>query len=108
MWLVALVLAVLAIGLAARLLSQEAQRRRLLQIVEAAPVGIAVIDRNRSIVALNAGIEKLFARSRDSLVGKPIEALIPKLFSGEHQHWFAELITSGAPRQVLDGNLKGL
>ncbi len=107
MWLVALLLAVLAIAIAARLVSREAQRRRLLQIVEAAPVGIVLIDRYRAIVALNAAIEKLFGRSRESLVGKPIEALIPKLFSGEHEQWFAELIGGGAPRRVLDGNLKG-
>lgn len=48
MWLVALLLAVLAIALAARLISREAQRCRLLQIVEAAPVGIVLIDRERS------------------------------------------------------------
>ena len=97
MWLVALLLAVLAIALAARLVSREAQRRRLLQIVEAAPVGIVLIDRDREVVALNAGIEKLFGRSRESLVGKPIEALIPKLFSGEHKHWFTGLIEGSAP-----------
>jgi PAS domain S-box-containing protein len=108
MWLVALLLAVLAIALAARLISREAQRCRLLQIVGAAPVGIVLIDRDRSIVAVNAGLEKLFGRSREALVGKPIEALIPDLFSGEQRNWFAELIDGGAPRRVLDGNLKGL
>src|SRR4030095_13565540 len=39
---------------------------------------------------------------------RTIEALIPDLFSGEHRNWFVELIDGGAPRRVLDGNLKGL
>ena len=69
-------LAELAIALAARLVSREAQRRRALEIVEAATIGIVLIDRDREVVALNAGIEKLFGRSREALRGKPIEALI--------------------------------
>lgn len=45
--------------------------------IEAAPTGMLVMDRNGSIVLVNAQIEKLFGYPRLELLGRPIEMLVP-------------------------------
>jgi PAS domain S-box-containing protein len=45
--------------------------------IEAAPTGMLLMDRNGSIVLVNAQIEKLFGYPRSELLGRPIEMLVP-------------------------------
>ena len=45
--------------------------------IEAAPTGMLLMDRNGSIVMVNAQIEKLFGYPRSELLGRPIEMLVP-------------------------------
>jgi PAS domain S-box-containing protein len=45
--------------------------------IEAAPTGMLVMDRNGSIVLVNAQIERLFGYPRLELLGRPIEMLVP-------------------------------
>jgi PAS domain S-box-containing protein len=45
--------------------------------IEAAPTGMLLMDRNGSIVLVNAQIEKLFGYPRSELLGQPIEILVP-------------------------------
>jgi PAS domain S-box-containing protein len=45
--------------------------------IEAAPTGMLLMDRNGSIVLVNAQIEMLFGYPRSELLGRPIEILIP-------------------------------
>jgi PAS domain S-box-containing protein len=46
--------------------------------IEAAPAGMLLMDRNGSIVLVNAQIEKLFGYPRSELLGRPIEILVPE------------------------------
>src|SRR6202161_905127 len=48
--------------------------------IEAAPTGMLLMDRNGSIVLVNAQIEKLFGYPRTELLGQPMEMLVPERF----------------------------
>jgi len=54
-------------------------------IVEAAPIGMVVVNREGTILMVNAHMEKLFGYSRAQLVNQPIETLIPERFRGKHR-----------------------
>ncbi|MFD0668843.1 PAS domain S-box protein [Ramlibacter sp. MAHUQ-53] len=51
--------------------------RRVREALEGAPVGMLVVDRQGAIELVNARAERLFARARGKLVGRPVEALLP-------------------------------
>ena len=61
---------------------QAEERFRL--AVEAAPSGMVLADAEGRILLVNAHAEKLFGYSRDELVGKEIELLVPRRFRGTH------------------------
>jgi PAS domain S-box-containing protein len=58
--------------------------QRFSLILEAAPDAILEVDETGAIVLANSEAERMFQRSREELVGLPIEALIPKRFHGSH------------------------
>jgi PAS domain S-box-containing protein len=53
-------------------------------LVEAAPNAMIMIDRQRKIVLINRGTEKLFGFDRQELLGEPIERLVPDRFRERH------------------------
>ncbi|MEZ4233996.1 MAG: PAS domain S-box protein [Polyangiaceae bacterium] len=53
-------------------------------IVEGAPTAMLMVDDRRRITLLNQGAEKLFGYSREELMGRPVEALLPERFAGQH------------------------
>jgi PAS domain S-box-containing protein len=65
----------------AALRETEAKYRGLL---EAAPDAMVVIDQSGAIVLLNTQLERLFGFTREELLGKTIELLIPPRFRGAH------------------------
>jgi PAS domain S-box-containing protein len=67
---------------AARELAVVGQRFSLL--LEAAPDAILEVDPQGRIVVANTEAERLFQRSREELVGLPVEALVPERFRGGH------------------------
>src|SRR5439155_17179505 len=52
--------------------------------LEAASIGMLMTDRAGTIRLVNGQVEKLFGYSRDELVGKPLEILVPDRFRRVH------------------------
>ena len=58
--------------------------RRFRELLEAAPDAIIEVDRDGRIVLLNLVTEKMFGYSREELLGKPVEILVPGSVRTEH------------------------
>lgn len=54
-------------------------------LVEAAPNAMIMIDRQRRIVLVNRGAEKLFGFPREDLIGRSIDLLVPERFRDRHR-----------------------
>jgi len=46
-------------------------------VIEACPVGIVMIDRAGNIILVNAELERLFGYSRDEMLGRSVDILVP-------------------------------
>jgi PAS domain S-box-containing protein len=65
-------------------------------IVEAAPNAMVMVNAERTIMVVNHGAEVLFGYSRDELIGRPIEVLIPEPSRERHPSLVAGFL--GAPK----------
>ncbi len=61
--------------------------RRFRELLEAAPDAIIEVDRDGRIVLLNLATEKSFGYTREELLGRNVDLLIPSTLRGAHaQH----------------------
>ena len=62
----------------------RATELRLRAAVESAPSGLLMTDARGNIVLVNREVERLFDYSREELLGRSIETLVPERFRGGH------------------------
>ena len=74
------------------------QRFRL--TIEAAPVGMVMVDREGKIVLANALIERLFDYRREELLGRTVDMLVPERFRSRHPEHRNSFVANPAPRAM--------
>jgi PAS domain S-box-containing protein len=65
-------------------MNSDASRDRLRAAVESSPSGLLMIDGDGMIVLVNREIERLFGYSREELLGKSVDMLVPERFRSPH------------------------
>ena len=86
-------------------LEREAETRlkeeeRFRGTVEAVPTGILMADASGVIQLVNAEVERLFGYTREELIGKPVETLIPTT-QGEKHVGYREAYTKNPERRAM-------
>jgi methyl-accepting chemotaxis protein len=93
--------------LAAR--SDPATQDRFRLVVEAAPIAFVAITRDGIIELVNSQVEKLFGYSRQELLGRPVEMLLPQRFRDNHPSHRTGFFADPRPRMMgLGRDLAGL
>jgi two-component system CheB/CheR fusion protein len=72
--------------------------QRFRATIESAPIGMVMVNRDGKIVLVNAETERLFGYSRDELVGRAVDVLLPRQFRARHSEHRASYFAS--PRRV--------
>lgn len=76
---------------------------RLLQVIEAMPNGIIMVDDKGAIEIVNEQAEKIFGYNRKELIGKPVEQLIPHEVAKNHSHNRDSFFANPSPRVMGAG-----
>ena len=84
-----------------RALRQAEQRFR--GLLESAPDAMVIVDERGEIVLVNARAEELFEYSRDELIGRPIEVLLPRGMRRRHIAHREEFMTEPRARPMGAG-----
>src|SRR3990172_9434360 len=66
------------------MVERERPEEQFRVLFEAAPNGVMAVDAAGCIVLLNAQVEKMFGYSREELIGRPVEVLVPVRFRRGH------------------------
>lgn len=72
-------------------------------VLETAPVGIVVVNSGGEIVLLSAQTEAWFGYSREELLGKSVEVLVPQASHSAHFKYRMEYMSRPAPRPIYAG-----
>ena len=72
-------------------------------LLESAPDAMVVINDSGTVVLVNAQLEHLFGYTRKELLGRPIEALVPKQFRADHPQKVAGFIAKSSVRPMAAG-----
>jgi PAS domain S-box-containing protein len=73
-------------------------------VVEASPSGIVVVNGEGRVVLVNRETERLFGYTREELLGKPVEQLVPERFREDHVGDRGGFFTAPRPRAMGLGN----
>ena len=67
------------------------------RVIEEAPVGMVMVNREGQILLVNAMTERLFGYTRSELLGRPIETLVPQGVRAVHKGHRAEYLADAKP-----------
>jgi PAS domain S-box-containing protein len=88
---------------------RERAAERIRQLIEGAPNGMVMVDRQGQMVLVNVQIEQSFGYRRDELLGQPIEMLVPPRFRTHHAAYRQSFGTGPVARPMGAGrDLYGL
>ena len=73
---------------------QKSAEEQLRLVVESAPYGMLRIDESGTITLVNSQVEQLFGYSREELLGKPTEFLLPARFRVSHANQSKQVFDS--------------
>ncbi|MDH3717315.1 MAG: ATP-binding protein [Planctomycetota bacterium] len=82
----------------------EASERRTRTIIESAPNGMIVVDREGDIQLVNSEIETLFGFSRDQLLNHKIEILVPESVRPDHVGYRDGFFANPTARPMAEGS----
>jgi PAS domain S-box-containing protein len=78
-------------------------------MAEGASIGMVIVDREGEIQIMNAQLERLFGYTRQELLGRPIDVLVPERFRARHPAHRSNYSASPGPRPMGAGrDLYGL
>ncbi len=77
--------------------------QRLRAAVESAPSGLLMIDADGRIVLVNREIERLFGYSREELLGKSVDLLVPEEFRARHPVYRKGFVAEPKVRRMGSG-----
>src|SRR5262249_27147403 len=72
------------IGISRDISERKRSEEQFRLVVESAPCGMLMVNREGHIVLVNAQTEQMFGYGRGDLLGQPVELLVPDHFRSEH------------------------
>jgi PAS domain S-box-containing protein len=91
------------IGISRDISERKRAEERFRLVVESAPSGMLMINREGRIVLVNALTEKMFGYGRGELLGQPVELLVPDRFRGDHPAYRAGFFADPTARAMGGG-----
>jgi len=82
---------------------RKEQEERFRNLLESAPDAMVIVDHRGLIQLVNAQTERLFGYSREELIGKTVEILMPKRFHPQHIGHRTAYSESPRPREMGAG-----
>jgi PAS domain S-box-containing protein len=83
--------------------SPHAVEKRLRAAVESSPSGLLMVDAAGRIVLVNREVERLFGYSREELLGKPVDILVPERFRHHHPDFRSGFVAHPSVRSMGAG-----
>jgi two-component system sensor kinase FixL len=75
----------------------------LSSIVDAAPIGVLVVDQTGTIVYVNAVLAQMFGYAIGDMQGRPVEMLLPETSRHAHVDWRNAFLRAPEPRAMGSG-----
>lgn len=83
--------------------AQVDAEERFRSLLESAPDAMVIANDKGEIVLVNSQAQRIFGYSRDEMVGKPVEMLVPERFRGSHRDHRAHYVREPSPRPMGTG-----
>ena len=82
----------------------ERSEKKFRDLQELAPDGMVIVNDSHEIIMVNQEVEKLFGYTRDEMIGRPVEMLIPERFVDAHRE-FGKLFISDKKKRAMGTGL---
>ena len=91
------------LGISRDITDRKRSEERFRLVVESAPCGMVMIDREGTIVLVNGPAEKMFGYDRGDLLGRTIDLLVPERFRNAHPAHRAAFFSNPTARNMGAG-----